>query len=164
MCWKVSFLIHCHCSTKTSNTMTLSNQPSSAHRNKNSIIESKLCRSPFFLPAVVWMISWARERQQQCYGYTQRPACTRHQVSPPMFGLDNYPRRNLCRSSSCLPATAITANISCVENAWSDPHSYLWSYTRHTLLLHSQYMNTGPRCGLDRQQIRLRYLLCLMWD
>ena len=26
-----------------------------------------------------------------------------------MFGLDNYPRRNLCRSSSCLPATAITA-------------------------------------------------------
>ena len=33
--------------------------------------------------------------------------CTRS--PPPMFGLDNYPRRNLCRSSSCLPASAITA-------------------------------------------------------
>ena len=50
--------------------------------------------------------------------------------------------------------------ISRVENAWSDPHSYLWSYSRHTLLLPIWILVHNVDWTGNRYACGICYVLC----
>ena len=112
------------------------------------------------------MISWARERQQQCYGYTQRPACT-SAPGLPLQCLDLI----ITLAGTCVGAAAVcrpplSPLTSLVWRMRGLIHIHISDRTPDILCYcianQYEYLSTGPRCDWtgNRYPCGICYVLC----
>ena len=138
------------------------------YKSKNWIIESKLDLDISLLPSCCRMNDFLGAGETAAMLWLH-PAPSLHQCTrSPLQCLDLIitlagtcvGAAAVCRPPLSPPTSLVWRMLGLIHN----PHSYLWSYTRHTLLLHSQYEYWSTMWIGQATDTLAVYLLCLMWD